>query len=469
MAAASSEPVSLPGHPAGAVEQLLLAWCEEVTGAAVLEAVPLPGGNRRRAWAVDVAATGGGRRPLFLRFASNQAISADDPYDLGREALLYRALAASGVPLPALVAQHPTMQAVLFERVAGDADFRGLTDGEARTRIAREFMQALHRLHALDPQALGIGPVASITEHVRDELRVWRGMYESTRRLDPLIEFALRWLDAHVPHLSQRAAVVHGDAGPGNFMFAHGRLAALIDWELWHLGDPVEDIAWVSMRSVLEPLPDFALRVREYEELAGAPVDRSRLLYHRIFVTLRVAVIRHRALLEPSPDSDPGNSLVSRLVNRRLLVEALGAALQLPHQPFRPLEAPATPRSLEYEYLLKQLRDVVAPAVADPVASRRVKGMARVLKHLQQQDQLGPAFAQEELRDLQAALNQPLGDVDGGRLSLAIDIREGRISTTTAFIYLQRQSARETALGAGALGQLTTRGFESLDHPSYDT
>jgi aminoglycoside phosphotransferase (APT) family kinase protein len=115
--------------------------------------------------------------------------------------------------------------------------------------------------------------------------------------------------------------LVHGDAGPGNFLFEHGHLTAVIDWELAHLGDPMEDLAWFSMRSVMEPVPDFAESLADYERFAGAPIDRSRLLYHRVFVSARVVVIRHRNVT-----GEPAHAIVSRALNRRLLVEALADA-----------------------------------------------------------------------------------------------------------------------------------------------
>lgn len=366
------------------------------------QAAALPSGNRRRAWAVDVARPGEAPRPLFLRFAS-EPNAPDDPYDLRREARLYRALAGTPVLLPRLVGEHPAHAALLLERVAGRSDFRSLAQPDA-TQVARNFMRALHMLHSLDAGPRGLGSPGSIGDRVREELHIWRTMYESTQWPDALLELAFRWLAANVPEPGQPPVVVHGDAGPGNFIFAEGRLAALVDWELWHLGDPVEDIAWLSMRSVLEPIPQFAQRVREYEALRGESVDRARLDYHRVFVTARVSVIRHRALADPSPDSDPGNSLVSRLVNRRLLVKSLRGAMRVAPAARDLPDPPPTPRTTDYDYLLGQLRDVVAPAVTDPVASRRIKGMARVLKHLREQDRRGAAFERQEREDLARVL-----------------------------------------------------------------
>lgn len=441
--------------------EALLAWCAHATGGRVERATPLPGGNRRRAWAVDLAMPDGRIDPLFLRFASAPN-PAEDPYDLPREARLYLALAPTGVCLPRIVATHPQLPAVLIERVAGEAGWRTCTDEATRVQIAQDFMAALHHLHVLDASRLGLGPVRSIADHVRDELAIWQRMYTCTGRMDALIELAFQWLTAHVPEAPETASVVHGDAGPGNFMFAGARLAALIDWELWHLGDPVEDLAWLSVRSVLEPFPQFAQRIREYEVLAGRPLDRERLRYHRIFVVLRIAVIRHRAEQTPSPDSDPGHSLVSRLVNRRLLLETLSQALGLPVPAVSLPSPPPSPRAADYQYLIGQLRDSLAPALSDPMLQRSIKGMARVLKHLQQHDHLGAAFAAQEREDLQATLGTPVADVASGRALMCGALRSKHLSHHEALHYLQRQVARESALGSSALGQLAQRSFDVL-------
>ena len=66
---------------------------------------------------------------------------------------------------------------------------------------------------------------------------------------DPALVFTLRWLRGNVPDVDGPVVLVQGDTGPGNFMFADGRVVAVVDWELAHLGDPMDDIAWLSLRS----------------------------------------------------------------------------------------------------------------------------------------------------------------------------------------------------------------------------
>jgi aminoglycoside phosphotransferase (APT) family kinase protein len=126
--------------------------------------------------------------------------------------------------------------------------------------IAGEVMVDLARLHRHAATGVvldGGGNGTRIADHIRAELAIWRAMYEEVEGRDALIDLAFRWLDDNLPDPDGPVVLAHGDAGPGNFLFEDGRLTALIDWELAHLGDPMDDLAWFSMRCVMEPVPDF--------------------------------------------------------------------------------------------------------------------------------------------------------------------------------------------------------------------
>lgn len=109
-------------------------------------------------------------------------------------------------------------------------------------------------------------------------LRTWRGRFEEAR-LEPL-------------PAPTRAVLVHGDLRLGNFLHDGNDVTLLLDWELAHWGDPAEDIAWMYRRlwspEAFLPLAD-ALAV--YEAAGGAPPERSRLQWYRVFAEARLAVI----------------------------------------------------------------------------------------------------------------------------------------------------------------------------------
>ena len=274
----------------------LLAWVAAACGGKIARHAQVTGGNRYRSWAVDVALPDGRTLPVYLRHQLPRPPSAE-PYTLEREAAVYRAIAGSGIRAPRLIAVHPDQHSILSERVAGRAEFRRLTDERHRVTVVQEFVETIARLHELDISGLtldGLDARTSMADCVAHEIAVWRAMYDESGSRDPLIDLALAWLDTHLPRPPEGCVLVHGDAGPGNFLFEGGHMTALLDWELAHLGDPMEDLAWFSMRCVMEPVPGFADRIRDYEAATGRPIDRARVLYHRVLVSTRVVILRHR-------------------------------------------------------------------------------------------------------------------------------------------------------------------------------
>ena len=303
----------------------------------------------------------GRSKPLYLRYQLPRPPSAE-PYTVAREAGIYAAVTGKGVSAPRLIAVHPNRHAILTERAPGRADFRRLTDPRHRVTVVQEFVAAIAKLHQLDIAGMGLedyAPIPTIADYVKRELDTWRAMYEESGRTDPLIDLGLAWLYKNLPRPTERPVLAHGDAGPGNFLFENGHMTALLDWELAHLGDPMEDLAWFSMRCVMEPVPDFAGRIRDYERFAGRPIDRARVLYHRVFVSTRVVIIRHRNVT-----GEPGNSIVSRGLNRRLLIDALAQAIGVALPKLAPIAAPETARTELYDGVIEDLRAKMAERTA---------------------------------------------------------------------------------------------------------
>ncbi len=438
----------------------LFAWVEQTVGGRIARSGMVSGGNRCRAWWIEANGPDGAPLELFLRYQP-YALSPAEPYSVRREAEVYAAIQDKGVPAPRMVARHPALQAILVERARGTAEYRRLKDAGEKSAIARDCVEGLARLHALDATRLdlgSLGPATTVVDHVRAEIGVWRAMYHESGRTDPLVEFGFAWLDAHLPVPPGPPVLVHGDAGPGNFMFEAGRMTALIDWELAHLGDPMEDLAWLSMRSVMEPIPDFPACIRAYEAATGQPVDRARILYHRVMVALRVVVIRHRNV-----SGEPWNSIVSRTLNRRLLVEAIAEASgwAMPSPP-APLQADDIPETALFDALLDNLRDVIVPRSTDPLVVAQAKGASKVLKFLRDTARFGALAHREQADDLAAALGRPVASVAAGLDALTAALRDQTMPEAAALTYFARQAARDTQLAAGALGGAATRHFPAF-------
>jgi aminoglycoside phosphotransferase (APT) family kinase protein len=283
------------------VEQALRDFVEAESGGRVTRAERAATGASRVTWLVDVARGGGRERALVLRHDSGDGPLSGTPLDLPREAAVYRALRGAPVRVPQLVAAAPDGRTLLLERAPGSAELAAVADPARRAAIARDALVALAELHRLDPARLelpGFARPAEGAEHARLDLALWRAIHAARGGPgDPLLEHAFDWLDAAAPAEPVRTALCHGDAGPGNFLFEGERVTALLDFEFAHLGDPQDDLAWVSVRAHL--LGGFAALpegLAAWSEATGRALDPERLAYYRALVLLRMAVACRAAL-----------------------------------------------------------------------------------------------------------------------------------------------------------------------------
>ena len=165
------------------------------------------------------------------------------------EAGLLRAAHAAGVPVPQVVAAgrpdglDPGW--LVVERLEGEAIPRRILRNDelaaARTGLTRETAAALAAIHSIDP-----GSVAGLPD--ADPLRDPRPFLEALDEQRPVLELGARWLELGEA-TGRGPTVVHGDFRMGNFLVdAHG-LRGVLDWELAHRGNPVEDIGWLCARA----------------------------------------------------------------------------------------------------------------------------------------------------------------------------------------------------------------------------
>lgn len=439
----------------------LAAWVEEVAGGALVGSARLSGGNRHATWALSVRRAGGGAAELVLRVGAPH--EGDGPSPLEREAAAYRALAGTGVPVPALLAAHPERDALLVTRMPGHPDLAAVAGGE-REEVAADLVRSLAALHALDPASLDLGVLAAAggtLARLAAGLAQLQARYRGTGRADPLIEAGLTWCAANLPGHDGPPSLLHGDAGPGNLLFEGGRVTALVDWELARLGDPLEDLAALALRMVHGGLDGFAGLVAVYAEAAGAPVDGQRLAWHQVLAASRIVVLRH---VQDAVEADAlvANRLISRTLHRRLLVEGLAAAtgLPLPRPPAPP--AATTAGTPLYRAAAALLRTAVLPAV-DGEAAAATKAVARLVKHLDEVDRLGPAAEAATREALLAVLPGARGATADLRVALAERLRSGSIPVTTALTPLATITAWETELLRPAMGALADRPLPRLE------
>jgi aminoglycoside phosphotransferase (APT) family kinase protein len=262
---------------------------------------PITAGNARQAWEFDARwfDDGGERKTgcVMLRKAGAGQLETD----LASEFRTVRALWGSGVPVARALwidedgnwLERPSF---VMEKVAGATDFLALLKPEAGERsraIARQLAAVAARLHTLDWRKLGVDFLPSATPETAaaQQVSYWESLFLKHRmEPHPVMVAAFIWLSEHQP-IARRISIVHGDFRLGNFLYEEDRINAMLDWEMVHLGDPVEDLAW-AYRSLWGPqtfsLDEF---VGRYTELSGIPVDPETLLFYRLLGEVKHSII----------------------------------------------------------------------------------------------------------------------------------------------------------------------------------
>jgi aminoglycoside phosphotransferase (APT) family kinase protein len=261
----------------------------------------LTGGASRETWALDAVDASGMTHPLILRrdFASAgrpslaALIGIDDDLDRAGEFALLRALVGAGLPVPRPVAQPDTSSGLkdcfVMERIDGEGlPQRLLRDdayAEARRVLPAQIGTVLARIHALGPGDLPALPAHPVARQI-DVARRMTALGPAPR---PVFELALRWLEERRPP-EPPPRLVHGDFRNGNFLVGPEGLRAVLDWEFAHVGDPMEDVAFLCLRPwrfgrVEAEVGGFGGRdalYRAYEDAGGVAIDGARVRFWEV-------------------------------------------------------------------------------------------------------------------------------------------------------------------------------------------
>ena len=255
---------------------------------------PVFGGNARRAYAFDMAEASGAHRPCILL---SQQAGGHVASDTAAEHRVLRALNDSGVRAPRALALDDAgaitgSPALVMERMPGRADAVAFLRRAppAGLALSEDLARVTGELHRFDWQAAGL--TAPTGDPIRAQIDHWEAEF-NRHRLEPhpVLAWLFRWLRAHAPRPA-RLALVHGDLRPGNFLYDDTRLVAMLDWEMAHVGDPAEDIAWIY-RDLWSP--ERFLPLDSFLELhrasSGIEITRSTMTYYRIFSEAKFAAI----------------------------------------------------------------------------------------------------------------------------------------------------------------------------------
>jgi len=172
-----------------------------------------------------------------------------------------------------------------------------------REKIARRKVEILAEIHKLDWRALGLdflGVPQSPAHCALMEIEKWENILaEQELEPQPVLWAAFRWMRKHLPPPAQKISIVHADYRTGNFLYnQQGEIKAMLDWEMVHLGDPLEDVGWVCVRTFrfagdhrVGGILDQEEFFRLYEEYSGLKVDRQAVHFWEVLGVAKLAVI----------------------------------------------------------------------------------------------------------------------------------------------------------------------------------
>ncbi|MBN9409251.1 MAG: phosphotransferase family protein [Burkholderiales bacterium] len=242
-------------------------------------------------------------RQFIVKVGSPAGLMA--PYSALPQSRVLQALAGSAVPVPSLrwysddaaILGAPFLVTDRIEGVELNPFTRdyGIADAGVLRPVGEHLAQVLADLHRIDWRAHGIAtlqgedPARSASQ---EQVGFWQERVRGwSRRPQPLMDYAAHWLRERTPVLP-RPVIVHGDYRVGNFLAVGGRITAMLDWEMTHLGDPHEDLAWVMLPDMrLRGLLDHEAFIERYEAAGGPAVDRRALAYYEVFSLYKMVAI----------------------------------------------------------------------------------------------------------------------------------------------------------------------------------
>ena len=312
---------AIEAHPAEVMKQRVVAGLE----ALIMDSIPTAhdigfvgleraaGGLSRENWSLDatwVDESGAqSHRLMLMRDAAGTLLSTDRK----REFALLKALEGTSVLAPKAHWLDPDghrlgAPSLVMDRMPGTCDYLVLNGDrplQARLNLARAFIDLMARIHAVDWRDRGLGAVLGVPTGApsRVELAHWEAEYRRVQlEPHPELDCVLAWLRHSAPE-AEAIVLVHGDFKPGNALVLGEQISAKLDWETAHLGDPLEDLGWVTnpVRKRVHQIAGAWEReqiVAAYCMLTGRQVDEAALRWWNVFSIWKLAVIQLTAVSE---------------------------------------------------------------------------------------------------------------------------------------------------------------------------
>jgi aminoglycoside phosphotransferase (APT) family kinase protein len=268
----------------------------------VAAAAKLSGGASQETWSFDIVHANGSFGAILRRSPKGYGAAPTRAAGLAAEARLMQLAHDAGLPSPKVMHVLKPDDALgtgfIMARVEGETIARKILRDEqfaaARPMLARQLGKVAAGIHSLPRGELPELREMSATKEIGELDREYR----SFNWPRPVFDLALRWLRNHDPGPSEEVTLVHGDFRHGNLIIGSDGVRAVLDWELAHLGDPMEDLGWICVNSwrfgeIDKPVGGFGSREElfaGYEE-GGRKADPARVKFWEVMGTLRWGVM----------------------------------------------------------------------------------------------------------------------------------------------------------------------------------
>jgi aminoglycoside phosphotransferase (APT) family kinase protein len=272
-------------------------WFPGATGVDRIQ--QLSGGASQETWSFDVVHPSGDIGAILRRAPAGYGAAPTRAAGLEVEAALMQRAHEAGIPSPrvrhVLREQDGLGRGFVMDRVAGETIPRKIlrddSFADARPKLAAQAGNILAGIHTLERSSLPDLRLVTTSSELTELAREYRAL-DWPR---PVFDLALRWLHEHEPAATDAVTLVHGDFRHGNLIIGPDGIRAVLDWELAHLGDPMEDLGWICVNSwrfgeIDRPVGGFGRREEmfaAYEAVSGRRVDAARVLFWETLGTLR--------------------------------------------------------------------------------------------------------------------------------------------------------------------------------------
>jgi aminoglycoside phosphotransferase (APT) family kinase protein len=262
----------------------------------------LSGGASQETWSFDIL-DGKDPRRIILRRAPTGYSATFASAGLRTEARLIELAGKSGVPSPrvrhVLRPEDELGDGFLMDYVHGETIprkiLRDAVFAEIRPRLAFELGKILARIHAMPGD--GLETLRELTAQAA--IKELHRAYEADGCPRPVFELAFRWLREQTLLRPEAVTLVHGDFRNGNLIVGPDGVRAVLDWELAHFGDPMEDLGWLCVNSwrfgiIDKPVGGFGQLselIAGYVSAGGCTVDPRRVTFWQTLGTLRWGVM----------------------------------------------------------------------------------------------------------------------------------------------------------------------------------